>query len=137
LFRYSLNNIFAENQLKITVLALLPESYRELFSTAKGAVYQCDRANKLILSFWDSLTPMSVRDFQLFRRMIQTIDVQQMALSTADADDVEIVTMPQFDRCYVLTLCDVVHLRELLNGTFAMIELNSMLRECGCSLADY
>lgn len=122
------------NQINSIALASLPESYRELFSTSKGAVYQCDRANKLILSFWGSLTPMSARDFQLFRRMIQTIDVRQMALSTADADDVEIVTMPQSDRCHVLTLCDVIHLRDLLNGTFAMIELNSMLRECGCSL---
>ena len=106
---------------------------QELFRTEKGAVYQCDASNRLILEFWDTKTPMSVRDFAQFRRMVETVDVRQMALNTNAAHDVEILTPPRSERCYVLTLCEIVHLRELLNGANVMLSLNSMVRECGCS----
>ncbi|WP_232326039.1 hypothetical protein [Spirosoma montaniterrae] len=112
----------------------IPTSYQELYRTDKGSVYQCDATSRIVLEFWDSFTPMSPRDFVQFRRMVRTIDVRQMALSTDAAHDVEILALPKADRCYVLTLCEVIHLRELLNGATAMLELNSMLRECGCSV---
>lgn len=111
-------------------------TFQEVFRTDKGAVYQCDASNRLVLEFWDTLTYLSARDFAQFRRMVETVDVRQMALSTAAADDVEILAPPRSERCYVLTLCEVVHLRELLAGARLMLELNSMLRECGCSMAD-
>ena len=111
----------------------LPISYQEVFRTDRGTVYQCDQTNRLILGFWGTYTPLSVRDFAQFRRMVETVDVRQMALSTDAADDVEILTPPRSERCYVLTLCEVIHLRELLSGASAMLELNSMLRECGCA----
>lgn len=113
----------------------VPASYQEIFTTDKGAVYQCDRTNRLILSFWGTHTPLSARDFAQFRRMVDTVNVQQMALSTEAADDIEILTPPRSERCYVLTLCEIIHLRELLNGANLMLELNSMLRECGCTVA--
>lgn len=106
----------------------------ELFRTEKGAVYQCDATQRLILEFWDTHTALSTRDFAQFRRMVNMIDVRQMALSTGSAYDVEILTPPRSERCYVLTLCEIVHLRELLNGSQLMLDLNSMLRECGCLL---
>lgn len=111
----------------------VPSSYQEVFRTDRGAVYQCNATNRLILEFWDTHTPMSARDFAQFRRMVETVDVRQMALSTDAAHDIEILTPPRSERCYVLTLCEIIHLRELLNGTTLMLSLNSMLRECGCS----
>ena len=114
----------------------VPITYQEIFRTDKGVVYQCDASYRLILEFWDTHTLFSARDFARFRRMVETIDIRQMALSTAAADDVEILAIPQTERCYVLTLCEVVHLRELLNGAKVMLELNSMLRECGCTLPE-
>ena len=109
-------------------------SWIEVFRTERGAVYQCDATQRMILDFWGTHTAFSIRDFTTFRRTVQTVDVQQMALSTDSAHDVEILTLPRSERCYVLTLCEVVHLRELLNGAQLMLDLNSMLRECGCSL---
>ncbi len=114
----------------------LPATYQEVFRTDRGVVYQCDTSNRLILEFWDTHTQLSARDFAQFRRMVDTVDIRQMALSTAAADDVEILAPPRSERCYVLTLCEVVHLRELLDGANLMLELNTMLRECGCSMAE-
>lgn len=114
----------------------VPATYQEVFRTDRGIVYQCDASNRIILEFWDTHTQFSARDFAHFRRMVETVDIRQMALSTAAAYDVEILALPRSERCYVLTLCEVVHLRELLNGAKVMLELNAILRECGCSLVE-
>ena len=114
----------------------IPASYQEVFSTDKGTVYQCDRTNRFVLSFWDTSTPFSARDFVLFRRTVETVNIRQMVLSTDAAYDIEILPLPHSERCYVLTLCEVIHLRELLGGAALMLELNSMLREAGCCLQD-
>lgn len=119
----------------MSVVAKPLTDWIEIFRTEKGAVYQCDRTSRLILDFWDTHTTFSARDFTQFRRLVDTVDVRQMALSTDSEYDVEILTPPRSERCYVLTLCEVIHLRELLDGAQLMLELNSMLRECGCSPA--
>ncbi|GAB3999327.1 hypothetical protein GCM10028807_49230 [Spirosoma daeguense] len=114
----------------------VPTTYQEVFKTDRGVVYQCDTTHRLILEFWDTRTQFSARDFVHFRRMVETVDIRQMALSTSPEYDVEILTLPRAERCYVLTLCEIVHLRELLNGARLMLDLNSMLRECGCTMAE-
>lgn len=116
--------------------SIVPAWYQEVFSTNKGTVYQCDRTNRLILSFWDTNTPFSARDFAQFRRVVDTVNIRRMVLSTDTADDIEILPLPRSERCYVLTLCEIIHLRELLSGATLMLELNSILRERGCCLPD-
>ena len=52
-----------------------------------------------------------------------------MAENTARFADV-VVFMPLCsDRCFVLSLTDVMHFQELLQGAKAMIELNSIIYE--------
>ncbi|GAA4445997.1 hypothetical protein GCM10023189_00650 [Nibrella saemangeumensis] len=116
-------------------MSTVPSTWKEIYRNEKGAVYQCDTTCRLILEFWDTHTAFSARDFLQFKRMVETVDLRQMALHTDDAYDVEILTPPRTDRCYVLTLCEIVQLRDLLNGARLMLELNSLLRERGCCLA--
>jgi len=52
-----------------------------------------------------------------------------MIFNTDDAYDVEIIRAPRTDHSFVLTLCDLVALRDLLNGTRFTLELNSLLNE--------
>jgi hypothetical protein len=109
-------------------------TWQELFRTKNGAIYQCDVTNRLILEFWETHTAFSAQDFLQFKRMVETVNLRQMALSTDDSHDLEILSMPRTERCFVLTLCEIVHLRELLDGARLMLELNTLLRERGCEL---
>ncbi|WP_229201667.1 hypothetical protein [Arsenicibacter rosenii] len=92
--------------------------------------------NRFIVEFSHTQTSFSVLDFRQFRRMVNAIDMRQMALRTDDAHDVAILSPPHTDRCFVLTLCEVVHLRDLLNGAGFMLDLNRMLSDCGCSFPE-
>lgn len=129
---YICTNRSAEHLLTVTSNAT---TWQELFRTKNGAIYQCDVTNRLILEFWETHTAFSAQDYLQFKRMVETVDLRQMAMSTDDSHDLEILSMPRTELCFVLTLCEIVHLRELLDGARLMLELNSLLRECGCELS--
>ncbi len=101
----------------------------EVFSTDKGSVYQCDKSARIIVEFGGLQSAFKIQTFMNLKKVIDRIDLNLMIQSIETAHDIEIVTLPQSQSCYVLTLCDVVHLRELLAGAKVMLELNSILQE--------
>lgn len=70
-----------------------------------------------------------IHDFLNFRRFINKIDIQSRLFDLSDESDYEFVEAPQVNVYQKLTLCELIQLRELVNGTHFAIELNSMLHE--------
>jgi hypothetical protein len=101
----------------------------ELFSTSKGFSYQCDNSSRIVLRFADMEAPFRIHDFLNFRRFINKIDIQSRLFDLSDESDYEFVEAPQVNIYKKLTLCELIQLRELVNGTHFAIELNSMLHE--------
>lgn len=105
-------------------------NFVEVFSTAYGAVFQCNNRNCYWLEFANSRTPFRVSDFLKFKRDIDRIDVSGLLGDCSRSADLTII-MPQYtERCYLLCVQDILRLREILDGAKFMIELNSMVREC-------
>ena len=102
----------------------------EVFSTAAGTVYQCSRKNCFWLAYNNSTTSFSVSDFLKFKKRIDTIDVERMLNDTTRSSDFEIVMPFRTERCFILSVENILELRELLNGAKFMIELNSVVRTC-------
>ncbi|MGV3539757.1 MAG: hypothetical protein ACO1OQ_08100 [Rufibacter sp.] len=107
-----------------------PPNLHELFSTAYGAVYQCNRYNCYFVEFAGGVSPFKVAEFKALKRQVDAIDVSKMAQDTSRASDVYVLMPARSERCFVLTLTDVVRFKELLAGAKAMINLNSLLHEC-------
>ncbi len=101
----------------------------ELFTTPKGSVWQCDLTDKIYVSFKESILAFRVQDFFVFRRKIQAVDIHQMIFNLSDRYDFEIIESPQNQLLLKLTLCDILQLRELLDGGRFAIEMYSMLYE--------
>ncbi|KAA6432825.1 hypothetical protein FEM33_24090 [Dyadobacter flavalbus] len=101
----------------------------ELFSTAKGHSFQCDLTSKVILHFGEIQASFRIQDFLNFRRLINAIDIHSRIFDLSDESDYEFVEAPRLNIYHKLTLCELIQLRELVNGTFFAIELNSMLHE--------
>ncbi|MCF0052833.1 hypothetical protein LXM25_22370 [Dyadobacter sp. LJ53] len=101
----------------------------ELFSTAKGFSLQCDLTAKIILHFGEMQASFRIQDFLNFRRFINNIDIHSKIFDLSDDSDYEFVEAPQLNINHKLTLCEVIQLRELVNGTHFAIELNSLLHE--------
>ena len=60
---------------------------------------------------------------------LDSIDVDAMALNPAKSSDIEIISPCGSERCYVLTLSELLEFKELLAGARVMLQLNSILHE--------
>lgn len=97
----------------------------EVFQTKDGAVYQCSRKNCYWLEFNDTTTAFKVSDFFLFKKHIDNIDVAAMLSDSSRSSDFQIVMPFRTERCFLLSVADILNLRELLQGAKFMIKINS------------
>jgi hypothetical protein len=108
----------------------------EIYSNSKGAVYQCDETNQFVVRFLDTTTYFSVRQFIDFRRVISQINLNVMLERIEREFDLELIYLPQKDKLYTLEICEIYHLKELLSGAKAILELNSMLNELNIHITE-
>ncbi|GAB3197647.1 hypothetical protein ABID22_000804 [Pontibacter aydingkolensis] len=102
----------------------------DIYTSEAGAVYQCDRRNRLIIDFAGELTVLKVDAFLRLKTAVESIDLVEMAGSTSRASDFEIISVCGCDKCYVLTLPQLYAFKELLAQAKFALDLNSMLHEC-------
>lgn len=101
----------------------------ELYASTKGSVWQCDLTDKIYLDFKGNILAFKIQDFLSFRRKIQAVDIHEMIFNLSDDFDFEVIESPQNQLSLKLALCDIIQLRELLDGAKFAIELYSMLHE--------
>ncbi|HMR18356.1 MAG TPA: hypothetical protein PKA53_03565 [Sphingobacterium sp.] len=100
----------------------------EIFKTEYGAVYQCSRKNCYWLEFQNTTTAFKVRDFMLFKKRIDNINVERMLCDSSRSSDFEIVMPFRTERCFLLTVADILSLRDILDGAKFVLELNGEVK---------
>lgn len=100
----------------------------EVFKTDNGAVYQCSRKNCYWLEFQNSTTSFRVSDFFNFKKTIDTIDLDNMIEDSSRSSDFEIIMPYRTERCFILSVQDIIYLREVLSGAKFMIEFNGQVK---------
>lgn len=103
--------------------------FKEIFSTAHGAVYQCDEKGCFAVDFGGYITEYKFPCFFALKKLVDRIDLEQMVLNPSKASDLEIISPCGCERCYVLTVSELIEFKELLAGTRVMLQLNSILHE--------
>jgi hypothetical protein len=88
----------------------------ELYSSTHGIVFQCDRTHKIIVNFGGSSTSFKIQNFLNFKKMVDSVDIHSMIFNLSDDFDYGLIDAPNADTRYRLTLCEILHLRELLEG---------------------
>lgn len=101
----------------------------EVFKTTHGAVYQCSRKNCYWLEFQQTTTAFKISDFFLFKKRIDALDIARMLADTSRAADFEIIMPHRTERCFILSVQDILNLKEILAGAKFMIELNSEVKK--------
>lgn len=99
----------------------------EVFSTAHGAVFQNDIDRCWQVNFAGKNARFDYRCLLKLRTTIYRIDIEQQLLDSTQSPDVEIISICACDHCYVLSLAQIIALRDLLEGTFVMLELNQII----------
>lgn len=105
-------------------------SLDEIFRTDFGAVMQCSNKNCYWLAFAGDCTPFKVADFLNFRKQVEAIDVDQILYDPKRGADYTIIMPFRSQRCFVLSLTDVLQLKELMCGAKFMMELPGVIKDC-------
>lgn len=101
----------------------------EVFNTAHGAVYQCSRKNCYWLEFQGTTTAFKISDFFLLKKRVDRMDIARMLADTSRSADFEIIMPHRTERCFILSVQDILNLKEILAGAKFMIELNSEIKK--------
>ncbi|MBP3943852.1 hypothetical protein J5U18_09775 [Sphingobacteriaceae bacterium WQ 2009] len=102
----------------------------EVFVTPEGAVYQCSRKNCYFLDFAGNTTSFKINDFMSFKKQIDALDIEAMLSNAARSADFELIMPFRTERCFMLSVNDILVLREILDGAKFMILLNSEIKSC-------
>ncbi len=100
----------------------------EVFKTDCGAVYQDSRKNRYWLEFQQTTTSFTVVDFFNFKKRIDAIDIKSMLTDSSRSSDFEIIMPFRTERCFILSVEDILNLREILSGAKFVIELNGQVK---------
>ena len=102
--------------------------FEEVFATSNGAIYQSDSENCWYIDFAGKLARFDYRNLLKLKKAVYKIDIEGMLLDNTKTPDLEILFICACDHCYVLSLIQIIALKELLQGTFVMLELNHIIQ---------
>lgn len=108
-------------------LSLPSVLFTEVFSIEKGAIYQSDNEGCWYIDFAGKLARFDYRNLLKLRKAVYQINIEELLLNSNKSADVEIIFICACDHCYVLSLIQIIKLKELLEGTFTMLELNHII----------
>lgn len=100
-----------------------------LYHNSSGAVFQCNQKNCFILEFQGVCTLFKVPCFLAFRKKVNSVDLEKMLSDACRSSDIEILSPCSCERVFVLSVNEVIELKDLVNGAKAMLELNSIIRD--------
>lgn len=99
----------------------------EIYKTKSASIRQCERTDSFLLTFDQGEISFKLCDLYTFRKKIMAFDI--IDLLESSAPDLEIVHLPHCDRFLALSLLEILEFRELLNGTFDTLALNSVIQK--------
>jgi len=100
-----------------------------LYQTKKGTVIQDDGTCQFILEFQGRKTLFKVSEFLQFKKTLDEINLADLFLGEGTGIDVQIIHYRGSDHFFVLTLCELVALKDLMHGAMTMIALNRMVHD--------
>ena len=109
---------------------IVVEQEAKVFATANCIVSQLDDARSFNLALFGIDLDLKFCGLYALHKKIKAVDV--MALFEADSSGMELFYLPQCDRILAFDLIQIIELKEFLEGTFAMLQLNSLIHESTC-----
>jgi len=115
----------------VTILITDPQTstWSDVFSTPHGAVYQCDAERCWYVNFAGKVAKFDYRCLLKLKKAVYNVDIEAKLLDSSKDPDVEIIFICACDHTYILTLLQIIALKEILEGTFVMLQLNNIIQD--------
>ncbi|MFY0652635.1 MAG: hypothetical protein JXQ96_11405 [Cyclobacteriaceae bacterium] len=99
-------------------------NYTEIYATQHCASYQCDKLNVYYMDLFGDQIKFNACSLISLNQKIKSINLETLLLDPNGAD-FEVINLSCIDRLFIFSIEQLIELRDLLEGTFAMIMLNS------------
>lgn len=103
-----------------------------IYATKNGKIEQSDRLHSYFLTFNGIEYKLPPCSLIALKSKLLTYNLERMILSDEDFSDLEIIPVCNRDRFLILSFEELIELKELINGTFVMLELNSIVTTSCC-----
>ena len=103
------------------------ELVQNIYSNNDFAIAYDEKINAFHLKYATESLELRFCELMALKRKIYAIDI--IGMFDASNPDLEIITLSGCNRILVLSLEHILQLRDLLSGTFTMLELNHVLHE--------
>ena len=115
----------------VTTLTTAPQTstWSDVFGTQNGAVYQCDAERCWYVDFAGKVAKFDYRCLLKLKKAVYNVDIEAKLLDSSKDPDVEIIFICACDHTYILTLLQIIALKEILEGTFVMLQLNNIIQD--------
>lgn len=100
-----------------------------VYGNQSGNVYQSDQEKCWFIDFAGKLARFDYRNILKLKKIIYQIDIEALLMSSDKSGDLEIIFICACDHCYVLSLLEIIAMKDLLQGTFVMLELNHIIED--------
>jgi hypothetical protein len=104
-------------------------TWTNVFSTKQGAIYQCDEERCWYVDFAGKVAKFDYRCLLKLKKAVYHVDIEDRLLNSGKSPDVEIIFICACDHTYVLNLLQIIALKEILEGTFVMFQLNHIIQD--------
>ena len=98
-----------------------------IYATKNGRIAQSDRLHSFFLTFNGIEYKLAPCSLIALKSKLLTYNLEEILLSDEDISGLEILPVCNRDRFLMLNFEELVELKELINGTFVMLELNSIV----------
>ncbi len=102
--------------------------WEEIFVNEQGKIYQCMSKRKIVFVFQNKIEYLRINDFFTLQKLVNNIDVELMLLDNALAD-IEIISPIFFENVFIVSIPEIMALKDLLEGASIMLELQSIIYE--------
>lgn len=99
---------------------------RVLHQSKNFTSFQCDKTRAFYLDFGHKTIKLSFCQFLAFRQQVKNIDLDAH-FSGKNLHGMEILVLCNRSHIFIFNTIECIALKELVQGSFAMLELNSLL----------
>ncbi len=101
----------------------------EIYHTRHGKTFQNDKDNRFVLAYKGVEYKLAVCSLIAFKSKLDQLNVEEMLLSDASLNSLEIIPLCNKEHLMILTLDEIIEMKDLISGTLVMLELNSIVQQ--------
>lgn len=100
-----------------------------IYQTAHGKILQDDKDNCFYFQYKGNEYRMPVCALIGFKSKLDALNIEELLLSDASSNSIEIIPLCHREHLLVLTLQEIIELKDLVSGGLVMLELNSIVHQ--------